>query len=188
MGNNLKKNEEASANYSVVSYSLQLYGLYPTRLLCPWNSPSKNSGVGCHSFRGIFLTQGSNPGLPHCRQILYCLSHQGSPNHWKRVDTCICVTMWSYLLHSMWDLNSLTRNQTHVPCIARQILNNRTTREIPHHLFFFFKFMESHTLNLYLFLAVLDLPCCSWAFSSWGKWGPLSTCQCSGFSLQWLLL
>ena len=92
MGNNLKKNEEASANYSVVSYSLRLYGLYLTRLLCPWNSPSKKSGVGCHSLQGIFLTQGSNPDLPHCRQILYCLSHQGSPNHWKRLDTCICVT------------------------------------------------------------------------------------------------
>ena len=40
----------------------------------------KNTGVGCHSFlQGIFPTQGSNPGLPHCRQILYQLSHQGSP-------------------------------------------------------------------------------------------------------------
>ena len=44
------------------------------------HSPGKNSGVGCHSaLQGIFLTQGSNSGLPHCRQILYCLSHQGSP-------------------------------------------------------------------------------------------------------------
>ena len=38
------------------------------------------SGVGCHFLlQGIFLTQGSNPGLLHCRQSLYCLSHQGSP-------------------------------------------------------------------------------------------------------------
>ena len=38
-------------------------------------------GVGSHSLlQGIFLTQGLNPGLPHCRQILNCLSHQGSPN------------------------------------------------------------------------------------------------------------
>ena len=35
--------------------------------------------VGSHSLQGIFQTQRSNPGLPHCRQILYCLSHQGSP-------------------------------------------------------------------------------------------------------------
>ena len=46
------------------------------RLLCPWNAAGKNIGVGCHFFlRGIFLTQGLNPGLLHCRQIVYCLSH-----------------------------------------------------------------------------------------------------------------
>ena len=44
------------------------------------DSPGKNTGVGCHALlQGIFPTQGLNPGLPHCRQILYCLSHQGSP-------------------------------------------------------------------------------------------------------------
>ena len=43
-------------------------------------SPGKNTGVGCHALlQGIFPTQGLNPGLPHCRQILYHLSHQGSP-------------------------------------------------------------------------------------------------------------
>ena len=43
--------------------------------LCPWNSPGKNTGVGCHSLlQGIFPTQGLNPDLLHCRQILYCLS------------------------------------------------------------------------------------------------------------------
>ena len=42
----------------------------PPRLLCPWNSPGKNAGVGCHSLlQGIFLTQGWNPGLLQCRQI-----------------------------------------------------------------------------------------------------------------------
>ena len=46
----------------------------PGRLLSPWNFPSKSTGVGCHFLRqGIFLTQGSNPGLPHCRQTLYHL-------------------------------------------------------------------------------------------------------------------
>ena len=44
------------------------------------DSTGKNTGVGCHALlQGIFLTQGLNPGLPHCRRILYCLSHQGSP-------------------------------------------------------------------------------------------------------------
>ena len=46
----------------------------------PWNTPGKNTGVGSHSLlQGIFPSQGSNPGLPHSRQILYQLSHQGSP-------------------------------------------------------------------------------------------------------------
>ena len=49
--------------------------LKPTRLLCPWNSPGKNTGVGCHSFlQAIFLTQGSNMGLLNCTWILYHLS------------------------------------------------------------------------------------------------------------------
>ena len=63
-----------------MSDSLQPLGLYPTRLLCPWNFPGKNTGVGCHFLlQGIFPTQGLNPGLLHCRQMLYHLSHQGSP-------------------------------------------------------------------------------------------------------------
>ena len=46
----------------------------------PWNSSGHNPGVGSLSLlQGIFPTQGSNPGLPHCRQILYQLSHKGSP-------------------------------------------------------------------------------------------------------------
>ena len=64
-----------------VSNFLQPHGLYPSRLLCPWNSPGKNTGVGSQSLlQGIFPTQGLNPGLPQCRQILYHLSHQGSPD------------------------------------------------------------------------------------------------------------
>ena len=44
------------------------------------DSLGKDTGVGCHFLlQGIFPSQGSNPGLPHCRGILYCLSHQGSP-------------------------------------------------------------------------------------------------------------
>ena len=47
------------------------------RFLCPWNSPGKNIGVGSHSLlQGIFPTQGLNPGLLHCRQILHCLSYK----------------------------------------------------------------------------------------------------------------
>ena len=64
-----------SGSHSVVFDSLQPHALYS-----PWNSPGKNTGVGSHSLlQGIFPTQESNPGLLHCRQILYQLSHHGSP-------------------------------------------------------------------------------------------------------------
>jgi len=60
------------------------HGLQPARLLCPWDFPGKNIGVGCHSLlQGIFLTQGLNQGLPPCRQILYHLSHQGNIHQFK---------------------------------------------------------------------------------------------------------
>ena len=68
------------ASRSVVFDSLRPHGLEPTRLLCPWDSPGQNTGVGGHSLlQGIFPTQGLNLGLLHCRQIPYRLSHQGSP-------------------------------------------------------------------------------------------------------------
>ena len=47
---------------------------------CPWNPPGQNPGVGSLSLlQGIFPAQGSNPGLLHCRRVLYQLSRQGSP-------------------------------------------------------------------------------------------------------------
>ena len=53
----------------------------PTRLLHPWDFPGKSTRVDCHFLlQGIFPTQESYPGFPHCRQTLYHLSHQGSPN------------------------------------------------------------------------------------------------------------
>ena len=65
---------------SVMSDSLQPHGLQSARLLCPWDSPGKNIGVGFHSLlQGIIPTWGSDSGLPHCRQFLCHLSHQGNP-------------------------------------------------------------------------------------------------------------
>ena len=64
-----------SESRSVVSDSLQLHGLHS-----PWNSLGQNTGVGSLSLlQGIFPPQGSNPGVLHCRWILYELSYQGSP-------------------------------------------------------------------------------------------------------------
>ena len=49
----------------------------------PWNSPGQYTGVGSHSIlQGVFPTHGSNPGLLHCRWIIYQLSHKGSPPKW----------------------------------------------------------------------------------------------------------
>ena len=64
-----------SESHSVLCNSLQPRGLHH-----PWNSPGQNTGVGSISLlQGIFSTRGSHPSLLHCRQILYQLSHQGSP-------------------------------------------------------------------------------------------------------------
>ena len=64
--------KKVSESRSVVSDALQPHGLYG-----PWNSPGQNTGVGSLSLlQGIFPIQGLNPGLLHCRQILYQLSHQ----------------------------------------------------------------------------------------------------------------
>ena len=75
------KPKSESESRSVVSDSLRPHGLYS-----PWNSPGQNTGVGSLSlFQGIFPTQGSNPGLPHYRWILYYqLSHR---------EACVC--MWA---------------------------------------------------------------------------------------------
>ena len=69
----------------------------PTRLLCPWDSPGKNTGVGRHSLPspGIFPTQGSNPGLLHCRSTLHTLSHRGSLILYNRFSLII------YFIHSI---------------------------------------------------------------------------------------
>ena len=62
-----------------MSNSLRPHGLQPPRLLHPWDFSGKSTGVGCYFLlQGVFPTQGSNLGLPHCRQMLYHLSQQGS--------------------------------------------------------------------------------------------------------------
>ena len=74
-------NVELRLGHSVQSNSLWPLGLQPARLLYPWNSLVKNTRVGSHSLlQGVCLTQGSIPSLLHCRQVLYRLSHQGSPS------------------------------------------------------------------------------------------------------------
>ena len=93
----------AVLSHSVVPNSLQPHGLEPIRFLCPWDSPGQDAGVGCHALlQRIFPSQGLNPGLPHCRWILYQLSHKGSPR------------IWEWLAYPSSSRSSLPRNQTGV--------------------------------------------------------------------------
>ena len=70
--------------------SLSRVWLFETPLtIQSWNSPSQNTGVGsCSLLWGIFPTQGSNPGLPHCRWILYQVIHQGKPREFPPRHKC----------------------------------------------------------------------------------------------------
>ena len=73
------------------------------------DSPGKNTGVGCHAlFQGIFPTQGLNPGLPHCRGMLYWLSHKGSQR----------ILEW--VAYPFSSSSSWPRNQTGVSCITHK--------------------------------------------------------------------
>ena len=71
----------------------------------PWNSPGQNTGAGSFSlFQRIFPTQGLNPGLLHCRQILYQLNHRGSLlNVIKMPPNCsCCLAAWPLLWQLPW--------------------------------------------------------------------------------------
>ena len=93
---------------AVVSDSLWPHGLYSR-----WNSPGQNTRVGSLSLlQGILPTQGSNPDLLQCRQILCQLSHRGSPGILEGV---------AYLFSSG---SSRPRNRTRVSCIASGFFTN----------------------------------------------------------------
>ena len=71
------------------SKSLSRVWLFVSPWTSPWSSPGHNTGVGRLSvLQGIFPTEKSNPGLLHCRWIVYQLSHQGSPWMWKTCPYC----------------------------------------------------------------------------------------------------
>ena len=93
---------------SVVSNSLQPHGLYS-----PLNSLGQITGVGNLSLlQGIFPTQGSNPDLPHCGQILYQLSHKVIP------------TILEWVAYPFSSRSFSPRNQTEVSCIAGRFFTN----------------------------------------------------------------
>ena len=80
-------------SYSVVSDLLEPHGLLLARLLCSWEFPGKNTGVGCYFLlQGIFQTQELNPGLLYGRQILYQLSCL-APNFSLEILTEIIIAL-----------------------------------------------------------------------------------------------
>ena len=100
-----------------MSDSLQLHGLHS-----PWNSSGQNTEVGSLSLlQGIFPTEGSNPGLPHCRLILYQLSHKGS------------ARILEWLDYPFSSRSSRLRNWTRVSCIAGGFFTSRAIREALRH-------------------------------------------------------
>ena len=102
-----------SESRSVVSASLWPHGQYS-----PWNSPGQNTGMSSLSLlQGIFPIQGSNSGLPHCRQILYQLNHKGSP----RTLECIAFPFSRG--------SSRPRNRPGVSCIVGRFFTNWAMRQ-----------------------------------------------------------
>ena len=100
------------------SCSVMSYSLWPSGLYTPWNSPGQNTGVSSlFLLQGVFPTQGSNPGLPHCRRILYQLSHKGSPR----------ILEWAAYPFS--SRSSRPRSWTGVSCIAGRFFTNWATKK-----------------------------------------------------------
>ena len=104
--------------YKTESCAVVSNSLWPHRLYSPWNSLDQNTGVGsCTLLQEIFPTQGLNSGLTHCRQILYQLSHKGSPRILEWVT-------YPFSSRSSWP-----RNQTEFSCIAGGFFTNWATME-----------------------------------------------------------
>ena len=113
-------------SHSVVSNSLQPHSLPGS--LVHGDSPGKNTGVGCHEawrrLQGIFPTQELNPGLLHCRQILYYLSHQGSPR----------ILEWEAYPFSRGTFQP--GNRTRVSCIAGGFFTSWATLEAHSYVYY----------------------------------------------------
>ena len=113
-----KSYEQPESERKVTQPCLTLCNPMDYTVYSPWNSPGQNTGVGSLSLlQGVFPTQGSNPGLPHCRWILYQLSHQGSP---RILEWVACPISRG----SSWP-----RNLSRVSCIAGRFFTNWAMRE-----------------------------------------------------------
>ena len=104
------------------------HGLQPARLLCPWNFLDRNTGVGCHVLlQGIFLSQGTNPRILHCKEILNCWTTKETPTM-EYCCSCsiaqVCPTLSNSMDCSMPDYpvhRLLELAQTHVHWVGDAI-------------------------------------------------------------------
>ena len=113
------------------------------------DSPGKNTGKDCHELlQGIFPAQRSNLGLPHCRWIFYCLSHQGSPR----------ILEWVADPFSRG--TSHPRNLIGVSSIAGRFFTNWATRQAPFYLryeWFRESFLAIHIISILFLYSIYSL-------------------------------
>ena len=93
-------------------------------------SPGKNTGVGCQALlQGIFPTQGSNPGLLHCRQILYHLSHQRSPKESSNYRTIVLLSHSSKVMLKILQARLQQYVNQELPDVQAGFRKGRGTRD-----------------------------------------------------------
>ena len=174
---------------SVVSNSLWPHGAH--RLLCPWTSPGRNTGMGWHSLlQGIFPTQGLNPGLLHCRQILYCLEPPERPlfpyGLLQNIEYSLCYKVGICCLCILCIVVCLCSFQ--IPSLSPALFPFGECLFSMWvflfykwaHLYLFFKILHVSVIK-YLFLSV-------WLHSEWQSLGPSMLLQMALFHVCVLFL
>ena len=131
---------------SVVSDFLRPHRLQPSRLLCPWDFPGNSTEVDCHFLlKGIFPTQGSKPGLLHCRPTLYHLSF------WVASNSFSLPSLSSFgkcnFLHSKHVYSSTTPSFSEIlvwwlTCLVTMIKTSSTKEGIKKQTISFFLILE----------------------------------------------
>ena len=125
-------------SHSILSNSLQHHGLQYARLLCPWDSPGKNTGVGCHFFlQGIFQTQGLNPHFlrllhwqvnEQLRIHTHTYTHTHTHTHtrtlkiWRKFTLCTLANLEIYLLSPKNASSAITDKHNTKPFTSSQLL------------------------------------------------------------------
>ena len=127
-----------------MSDSLWPHGLYPARLLCSWNSPGKNTGVGRCFLQGVFPTQGSNPRLLHCKRIL-C--------HWTTREA---ATLMLYHFKKAGKANIREIKKFWHPGMSEALSKSVTEPRAKKCSFYIFPFLSPHPPHLKKYIFVFN--------------------------------